>query len=400
MLFIAYRQSRHKQIPLDRDPYLVYAASSRTFVRKPLSELVIFKIMMNRTISTRTYLPNEEEFVLSDTKPIKGPSDDDYPTFSGKSLGDRGSQIPGVTRSGLSTIEEDVESRSFMDATSTNAPTLSGVTVPSSRLSIPTDTASATLNVPGPFQTMFEGIKPRFSTVTHHAHPGMPSINLMPSTPSTIGVRSVRFPRPETAYSTSTSGSGMSTVSDLNKDISNSFPNPPTHPPPPPSHIAQTVSKSRKQQINLDQNKLMPPRKSSVRRVAGGQACTLTPPQQPPSIPLPTIVKKVSADTDDKQSSSNNEMRRTKSRSVRFDLKRDSASSVESNLDDFLPPRDKHNHIAVDGGGHHRASSDPFDDGNSDEVAFIEPHTLTQSQTQFRTLAKATQSNPMGYRRL
>lgn len=357
-LLLAWSHARtiRYRLPLEGDPYLHYALAARLAIWKPLPDVAIFTIAMRRSVASGDFAASDDE--AEPVQPEKSTSGSGYPTFRGQGLGDVRPQIPGRTSNRLSTVdeEEDLEAQMFEVEPLTpqrHHRSDSGVLSASSShsgakhtRSRSHDEASASLgSVPAPFHDIFKGMRPRFSTASEATQylPDLPTFNVMPATPSTIASRSRRR---ETRQSAMTVGSARSSLSNKSGATSTSFPAPPRRPSLPPhadtfgNDHRRSSSSSSKKPASLDANKLMPPtsHKKSVRRPASGHTRTLTPPR-----PLSEVEEPADKST-----------RAARTRSVRFDLRRDSSSSSASasDLEGLLPPKKQQ-----------RQPHDPFADG-------------------------------------
>lgn len=264
-----------------------------------------------------------------------------YPTFRGQGLGDLRAQIPGSLQSSrLPTVEEEEDLEAQLFEVEPLTPQL-----PSDqhRRNSSTDSSQGG-DIPAPFRDMFKSMQPRFSAVSEATQylPGLPKLNVMPATPSTIASKSTRRRR-ETMQSTySGAPASASSSRSVSATSSSAFPQPPSRQqqqrPDMPSHAytfgRRKSSSSHRPQSSLDHSKLMPPthnpsnRRDSkiVKRPTGsGHSRTLTPPQ----VPGPTSIA---------PSATNDKTRRQSV--VRFDLRPDSpASSDDDDLEDLLPQR-------------------------------------------------------------
>lgn len=201
----------------------------------------------------------------------------EYPTFASGSLDDPERHVPGMSgekavsfiRRGRSDMtkeeEEDELSEELIENTRLNATNGMFGTIPQCHVfqaqplrappPIPPDISA----LPASIQQMVQGVQPRFATGQ-----SVPQIKLEPSTPSTVASgNSVKFPRPDSMFSTSTKATNRSGLSSkLIPSAVQEFPEPPERAAAP----ARTRPKQHLMHTPMDKSKLMPPKKSALRR--------------------------------------------------------------------------------------------------------------------------------------
>lgn len=210
-------------------------------------------------------------------------TDSEYPTFTGNTLMDPESQIlkltKGVRGQGTWDNEEEVplsaideESDDEIEELDSKNTAHSHRQLPHQHSMPPQIQAPDMSGIPPQLQGMVTNVQPRFA-------PGIPTINLMPSTPSTIASskRSARFPRPDSVFSanssstvSSSSGSTQTKRMDMMNKAASVFPTPPER-----VAMAQGKAKPKSHLMNphpLDQSRLMPPKKLSTRKRGGSQS--------------------------------------------------------------------------------------------------------------------------------
>jgi hypothetical protein len=258
----------------------------------------------------------------------------EYPTFANGSLDDPESQVPGMSgekeisfmrraRAETDDDEEDEEddiSEEAIENTRLNASNgMSGATprghttqnqpMRSAPPQIPPEISS----LPDSIQQMVQGVQPRFA-----ASQSVPQIKLQPSTPSTVasGKQSVKFPRPDSMFSTTSGGTGRPGASSkLITSAVQEFPEPPERAAAP----ARSRPKQHLVHKPMDKSKLMPPKKSALKRQSQFDA------------PLPPQEQPMQVDEDpDKEGPNARELSRRSM--VRFDLHRMSAASMASTM--------------------------------------------------------------------
>ncbi|KAJ9096576.1 hypothetical protein QFC19_007108 [Naganishia cerealis] len=281
----------------------------------------------------------------------------EYPTFARGGLDDPESQIPDINgekasyirdRGTMETIEEEVEdlTEEVIENTRLNARSSalfqeSPQSQPESKRIPPPQIPAEIAALPDSIQQMWRGVQPRFGAEQTMA---VPKIQLEPSTPSTIasGSQSIKLSRPDTLYSTSSSGTAStdSTAAERYKIISRSsqaFPIPPERAVAP---VAPPRSRPKAHLVNrkMDDTRLMPPKKSALRRHS--QFTTAASECQSSIVEL-SQSSKASA-----RSRAPERKEDVSRRSfVRFDLHRisacstDTTSSLDSGLSDILPPK-------------------------------------------------------------
>lgn len=253
----------------------------------------------------------------------KAPLSPEYPTFMRGDADDAEREIPGISgerevslhgRHGRHIPEEDDEDESeeLMENTRANAVTrgqrddrLNRSVQPTAPLQIPSQIAA----MPDSIQQMVQGVKPRFA-----ASQSVPQIQLQPSTASTLASSSgasFNFPRPDSTFSRASITSAPTRAR-------------------PKAHLMK---------MPMDDTKLMPPKKSALRRAS----------QFAGSPTESTHAVDLRKSTPDAESPIDRDASRRSM--VRFDLHRMStastvsSSSVESLLVDILPakpPKSKH----------------------------------------------------------
>lgn len=273
-----------------------------------------------------------------------------YPTFARGGLDDPESQIPDIHgeksasthgRRPMETIDEEIEelSEDVLKNTRMNARSSAYLQDPppqpvSKRIpppQIPAEIAA----LPESIQKMWKGVQPRFA-----ANQGttVPHIQLQPSTPSTIASsnQSIKFSRPDTTFSTS-SGSSANTDGSTQGRSSMISGSARAFPVPPERGVAQPRSRPKSHLVNrrMDDTRLMPPKKSALRRHS--------------QFAVPMNPRPSSGETEQSKEASDNTQKGREELSrrsfVRFDLHRmsgcstDSASSADSGLSDILPPK-------------------------------------------------------------
>jgi hypothetical protein len=276
---LIWKQRKANSFPhLDsRDIYLEYNVNYRLLFWRPVPEAVYIRAYDGKGIAALQAKMGVDDTSYDEKRSFESSDEEkgDYPTFSGGSLTDSESQIERMTRGNrwgsqdeqsqpLSAIEEEdsdeeevlrVTKRPSQQALNrySNAPGQSVARPP-----------EVMPGIPPQLQGMVTNVQPRF------AKGGLPTINLLPSTPSTIasGKRSVKFPRPDSMFSTSTARTASSRGSTdtrrltLLKETADAFPSPPDR------VLAHTKAKPKPHLVNppsLDQSKLMPPKKQNAR---------------------------------------------------------------------------------------------------------------------------------------
>ncbi|KAJ9121675.1 hypothetical protein QFC22_002295 [Naganishia vaughanmartiniae] len=275
----------------------------------------------------------------------------EYPTFARGGLDDPEGQIPDMNgekvilthgRKPMETIAEEIEelSEEVVENTRLNARSSAllqnAPQQPESRRIPPPQIPAEIAALPDSIQKMWKGVQPRFA-----ANPGtiVPQIQLQPSTPSTVasGNQSIKFSRPDTMFSTSSGGSASTdrSAQERSRMVSGSAR---AFPVPPARALPRSRPKSHLVHRRMDDTRLMPPKKSALRRHSQFAA--------PLGRPLSNEeVEQISEATDRPDDAQKRREELSRRSFVRFDLHRlsacstNSASSVDSGLSDILPPK-------------------------------------------------------------